>query len=115
MGCAWLPPAKLERETTRREGLLAVRADESRIRELLPIVPGLSLAAINGPDQVVVAGEPEAQCRFARELTSRRIAACKLPMAGRSNLSADDAAFIEFARSLNPLPSRCLKRCCCPT
>ena len=90
--------AKLERETTRREGLLAVRADEARIRELLPIVPGLSLAAINGPDQVVVAGEAEALCRFARELTSRRIAACKLPLAVRSNLSADDPAFIEFRK-----------------
>ena len=72
--------ARLKHESPHDGGMLAVRMDEEHIRDLLPEFPGLSLAAINGPQQVVVSGEQRVLDRVAQDLKDRRIAARKLPL-----------------------------------
>ena len=60
--------------------MLAVRMDEEHIRDLLIEFPGLSLAALNGPQLVVVSGEQRVLDRVAQDLKDRRIAARKMPL-----------------------------------
>ena len=57
-------------------GMAAVLASEDRIAPLLAdprLGRGVSLAAVNGPENVTIAGEPGALAALLRELTARRI------------------------------------------
>jgi acyl transferase domain-containing protein/acyl-CoA synthetase (AMP-forming)/AMP-acid ligase II/acyl carrier protein len=72
--------ARLKHELPHDGGMLAVRMEEERVRELLPEFPGLSIVAVNGPRHVVVSGEPAVLSRLLQELKGRRIAARKLPV-----------------------------------
>jgi acyl transferase domain-containing protein len=77
--------ARLKHESPHDDGMLAIRMDEARLRDLLPEFPGLSIVAVNGPQQVVVSGERTLLDRVAQELKDRRVAARKLPVSHQSH------------------------------
>ncbi|MFE5919449.1 amino acid adenylation domain-containing protein [Streptomyces sp. NPDC056468] len=59
--------------------MAAVRGDEATVAELVSVSGGsLSVAAVNGPDQVVISGAGDAVDRALAELRSRGVAARRL-------------------------------------
>ncbi|HEX4073142.1 MAG TPA: type I polyketide synthase, partial [Planctomycetaceae bacterium] len=96
--------ARLKRESPLDGGMLAVRTEEERIHELLPEYPDLSIVAINGPQQVVVSGEPTALSRLAQELKVRRIAARKLPVSHHSHSPISKRLLAAFRQIVDGVP-----------
>ncbi len=103
--------SRVMHESPRDDGMLAVRMEEERIRELLPEFPGLSIVAVNGPQDVVVSGEPAVLSRLVQELKGRRIAARKLPASHQSSSPIPEpqlAAFRQIVEGVALSPPRVL-------
>ena len=96
--------ARLRHESARDGGMLAVRMDEAQIRDLLTEFPGLSLAAVNGPHQVVVSGEQRVLDRVAQALKDRRIAAQKLPLSHQFNPPVSEPLLAAFRQCVEGVP-----------
>ncbi|MFB0619443.1 type I polyketide synthase [Streptomyces sp. AGS-58] len=59
-------------QSARSDGaMIAVQADEAEVTELLPRWPQLALAAVNGPQAVVIAGDADAAGEMADVLRAR--------------------------------------------
>ncbi|HWS55476.1 MAG TPA: beta-ketoacyl synthase N-terminal-like domain-containing protein [Pyrinomonadaceae bacterium] len=85
-------------------GMLAVSLTESAARELSG--EGLSLAAVNGPAQCVVAGGPEAVERAARRLAAAGVACVRLPGTRAFHTASVEPMLDEFAERLRRVPLR---------
>jgi acyl transferase domain-containing protein/acyl-CoA synthetase (AMP-forming)/AMP-acid ligase II/acyl carrier protein len=96
--------ARLKHESHRDGGMLAVRMDEEQIRDLLPEFPGLSLAAVNGPQRVVVSGEQRVLDRVAQELKDRRIAVRKLPLSHQFDAPMSEPLLAAFLQRVDSVP-----------
>ena len=93
--------ARLKHESPQVGAMLAVRMDKARIRDLLPEFPGLSIVAVNGPQQVVVSGEQTLLNRVAQDLKDRRIAARKLPVSHQSHSPITQPQLAAFRQIVN--------------
>lgn len=62
-------------------GMLAVRAPELQVKEILADCPEVWLANINSPKQTIVAGTQAGLARATEQLQAARLAASKLPVA----------------------------------
>ncbi|MEA2193579.1 MAG: hypothetical protein QOG42_13, partial [Solirubrobacteraceae bacterium] len=75
-------------------GMLAVGLDEAAVADLIAAEPGLGLAAVNGPREVVISGEASALERVRSALGERKVANKRLAVshAFHSQLMAPAAA-----------------------
>jgi acyl transferase domain-containing protein/acyl-CoA synthetase (AMP-forming)/AMP-acid ligase II/acyl carrier protein len=96
--------ARLKHESARDGGMLAVRMEEAQIRELLTEFPGLSLAAVNGPQLVVVSGEQRILDCVAQDLKDRRIAARKLSVSHQFNAPMSERLLAAFRQRVDGVP-----------
>lgn len=81
-----LPPGKL----------VAVWADEATVQPLLEATEGVSIAAINAPDQTVVAGVPDTMAAVVAALEAREIAHRVLPTSHAFHSPMVDPAIAPF-------------------
>ncbi|MGY0055752.1 type I polyketide synthase [Streptomyces sp. LZ34] len=91
--------ARLMQSVSAPGGMMAVRASGEEIAPLLDQYPGLSLAAINAPDQCVVSGAAEPLEAMAAELTERGPRTKRLPVSHAFHSPLMDEVLEEF-RSL---------------
>ncbi|MBO9661972.1 non-ribosomal peptide synthetase/type I polyketide synthase [Dokdonella sp.] len=77
--------------------MLAVRAAEHDVAARLPL--GVTLAAVNAPELVVVAGAEDALDAFAKELDAERIASTRLKVSHAFHSASMDGALPAFERA----------------
>ena len=69
------------RELSGRGGMVSVPLPEAEVRELIAVWEGrIELAAVNGPAQVVVSGEPEALAELVAQCVARDVRARTIPV-----------------------------------
>ncbi len=84
--------------------MVAVRATEDEVRDLLDAEAGrLAVAAVNGPDAVVVSGDTEAAERVAAVLAGRGHKTKRLDVSHAFHSPHVDAVLDEFRTALSPL------------
>lgn len=87
--------------------MLAVALPEDAVSGLLR--DGLSIAALNGPEQTVISGPPGAVADVARELEARRVAVARLRTSHAFHSALMDPAreeFLECVRAVTLAPPR---------
>ncbi|NUS82297.1 MAG: type I polyketide synthase [Streptomyces sp.] len=88
--------ARLMQSVSAPGGMMAVRASGADIAPLLDQYPGLSLAALNAPDQCVVSGGTEPLEAMAAELTERGLRTKRLPVSHAFHSPLMDEVVEEF-------------------
>ena len=78
--------------------MLAVRAGEQALAHLLPAYPDVSVAAVNGPRNVVLSGATELLARLREELAAQRIVAQQLTVSHAFHSAQMDPMLDEFER-----------------
>ncbi|MFF1699826.1 type I polyketide synthase [Streptomyces sp. NPDC058257] len=93
-------------ELSGRGGMVSVPLPAEQVRELLPEWDGrISVAAVNGPSQVVVSGEPEALRELVAHCEQRDIRARTIPVdyaSHSSHVEAIEAHLIEVLAPVAP-------------
>ncbi|MFH8485215.1 type I polyketide synthase [Streptomyces longisporoflavus] len=91
-------------ELSGRGGMVSVPLPEAQVRELLPQWDDrISVAAVNGPSQVVVSGEPEALRELVAHCEQRDIRARTIPVDYASHSSHVEAIETRLAEVLAPV------------
>ncbi|MFI1330731.1 type I polyketide synthase [Streptomyces sp. NPDC020845] len=88
--------ARLMQSVSAPGGMMAVRASGADIAPSLDQYPGLSLAALNAPDQCVVSGGTEPLEAMAAELTERGLRTKRLPVSHAFHSPLMDEVLEEF-------------------
>ncbi|WP_169730386.1 type I polyketide synthase, partial [Amycolatopsis alba] len=99
--------AIIARELAGHGGMMSVSAAEARVRDLL--ADTLSLAAVNGPESVVVSGEPEALVRLAEDCAALGIRTRTVPVDYASHSPHVDTIHDELHQALadvRPMPGK---------
>ncbi|MFH8485217.1 type I polyketide synthase [Streptomyces longisporoflavus] len=91
-------------ELSGQGSMVSVPLPEARVRELLPKWDDrISVAAVNGPSQVVVSGEPEALQELVAQCVAREIRARTIPVDYASHSSHVEAIETHLAEVLAPV------------
>ncbi|WP_444465667.1 type I polyketide synthase [Streptomyces violaceus] len=90
---------------TEQGAMLAVRASEADVSALLGPQDRIGVAAVNGPDAVVVSGHREEVVALRDRLVARGIAAKPLAVDQAFHSPLMDPILDEFARSIGELPA----------
>ena len=83
--------------------MIAVQATEDEVRDLLRAEDGLAVAAVNGPDAVVVSGDADAARRVAAALTERGRRTKRLDVSHAFHSPHMDAILEEFRTAISGL------------
>ena len=83
--------------------MVAVQATEDEVAELLRDEPGLAVAAVNGPDAVVVSGDADAAERVAATLAARGRKAKRLEVSHAFHSPHMDGMLAEFRSAIGSL------------
>ncbi|MFD9741631.1 beta-ketoacyl synthase N-terminal-like domain-containing protein, partial [Umezawaea sp. NPDC059074] len=83
--------------------MIAVQATEDEVRDLLRAEDGLAVAAVNGPEAVVVSGDADAARRVAAALTERGRRTKRLDVSHAFHSPHMDAMLDEFRTAISGL------------
>ncbi|WP_461087885.1 type I polyketide synthase, partial [Streptomyces deserti] len=87
-----------------RGGMVSVPLPEEQVRRMLPKWEGrIDIAAVNGPAQVVVSGEPEALEELVAQCTARDIRARTIPVDYASHSAQVEAIEERLSEALSPV------------
>ncbi|WP_372447007.1 type I polyketide synthase [Streptomyces flavofungini] len=92
------------RELSGKGGMVSVPLPEQEVRELIAAWDGrIELAAVNGPAQVVVSGEPDALQELVAQCTAQDIRARTIPVDYASHSSYVEQIEAQIAQTLAPV------------
>ncbi|WP_418353620.1 type I polyketide synthase [Streptomyces alboflavus] len=103
------------RELSGKGGMVSVPLPESDLRELIEAWDGrIELAAVNGPAQVVVSGEPEALEELVARCVAQDIRARTIPVDYASHSSYVEQIEAQIAQGLTPVAPQAARIPCTP-